>query len=207
MLGRSMRGRHAGVRLLSSSVVVTASGPNRVGRVAGVSQAVFQAGGSIAESTSIELHGTFSMSLLVNLPDGDAGKLSSSISAAMPEMHVAVHETAPVVEPAFMAMVTIDTDDQAGIMAKLAESLAAVSLNVARMETACVWAGDEVQAQGTVSRKKFKLKGMITSQEVVDVAKLRADLKNIEGDMGLQIGFEAVSAEKHKSSWGALRGE
>ncbi len=120
--------------------VLTAIGADRPGLVEEVSEFVFHNGGNIEDSRMANLHGQFTMMLLVNAPHDALRKMQSALPALIRRsgLHIEIrptHEPQPPTRPALPYRLTASALDQAGLVHRIAHLLRSLEVNIESMQT------------------------------------------------------------------------
>ena len=170
-------------------IVATSQTPDRPGIVSEVARIVRENGGSVSDSQSVKLQGTFTISMLVDLessiiddsvPDPSrtaqikAALLSSSVENVLPDCVVAV-QAAPTPEdankpPAWLGRFAVEAPDKPGIIRKVASFAQLRSLNIDRMTT-------------TLSNGSFVMSGVLSSTSTIDFPQLSKDAETLKASV------------------------
>jgi len=157
---------------MAHDVVISVLTPDRVGLIAGVTHAVYAAGGNIRAISQTVLQGYFTIILTATLPDdcvaerlqqaieatGRAGELSVLVRRRLPA------DAAPAAQPAGDRFVlTISGPDQPGILARITAYLASRGINI-----------EDLAAH--TDNARFLVMGELTVPASEDVRQLHIDL-------------------------------
>jgi glycine cleavage system transcriptional repressor len=133
---------------MSQIVIVTAIGArDKPGIVAALTEAVYEAGGSLDDATMTRLHGAFATMLAARMPDDAAIETlrQQLIKASLRlELHVEVdeipdaHEEQPPDH-----LITVYGADRPGIVHQIASALAAEGVNITDLDTRVAGASDQ----------------------------------------------------------------
>ncbi len=120
---------------MSDLVAVTVIGNDRPGIVAGIAEVLYETGCNLEDVTSTILRGHFSMTLIVNTPDGTEAvqleeRLRTSESAHDLVVVARSIEDVPSAVPSPTHMISVYGADKPGIVYRVAAKLAADGANV-----------------------------------------------------------------------------
>lgn len=125
---------------MSAEIIVTLTGPDRIGLVEEVGRAILQSGGNIGTSRMARLGGAFAILMHVSLPSGDTESVRRALGHLSGQgYHVAV---VPARAPAsshegwLPYRVTVSGADHEGIVHEIAAGLARSGITI---ETADTW--------------------------------------------------------------------
>ena len=169
-------------------IVATSQTPDRPGIVSEVARIVRENGGSVSDSQSVKLQGTFTISMLVDLessiiddsvPDPSrtaqikAALLSSSVENVLPDCVVAV-QAAPTPEVPTSrrrgGRFAVEAPDKPGIIRKVASFAQLRSLNIDRMTT-------------TLANGLFVMSGVLSSTSTIDFPQLSKDAEILKASV------------------------
>lgn len=158
---------------MAQDVVISVLTPDRVGLIAGVTQAIYNAGGNIRAMSQTVLQGYFTIIVIATLPDAcTPGQLQQAIEATgrAGELSVLVRpRTAPVPAPTSLPsgdrfVFTMTGPDQPGILARITAYLASRGINI-----------EDLAAHTEGGR--FLVMGEVTMPHAQDVRQVHIDLQ------------------------------
>lgn len=170
--------------------MLTLVGADRPGIVAGVTRAVFEAGGNLGEASMIRLGGNFTIVMMV-AANGHQAELERAVAAAAAALGLHFHmdplhgdgglhqHQVPNVQ------VRVTGADRAGIVAQVTDALAAAGLNILELESDVV--GDRKQPlyimniQGYSGRTIESLRAAVTLPDQEGIA---VDITSVETLIG-----------------------
>lgn len=118
--------------------MLTLVGADRPGIVAGVTQAIFAAGGSLGEASMIRLGGNFTIMLMAAVEGGEA-RLRHALAPVAADMDLRLHID-PVAGGLHQHLipnvqVRVTGADRAGIVAEITGALAGVGFNILELDS------------------------------------------------------------------------
>lgn len=125
---------------MQTSIVLTLTGPDRIGIVEDVTAALLELGGNVENSRMARLGGEFAILMLVTLPQEDA----ASVSAALTHLTDAgykltaspTQETPEAAHPGWLPFsIDVEGADHEGIIHEIARRLSRLGINIESMET------------------------------------------------------------------------
>ena len=128
---------------MTGHAVLTAIGADRPGLVEAVSEFVFHSDGNIEDSRMANLHGQFTMMLLVSAPPEALHKMQAAVPVLIQKTHLHV-EIRPAVDmptparPAMHYRLAASAMDQAGLVHRITHLLRSLEVNIESMETSLV---------------------------------------------------------------------
>lgn len=124
---------------MSTGIVLTLTGPDRVGIVEEVTRVVLSLGGNVETSRMARLGGEFAVLMLVALPAQDADVESAFADLVHEGYRLTVSRTERTASvPAILYQVEVLGADHEGIIHEIARELAARGINIESMETGTV---------------------------------------------------------------------
>lgn len=170
---------------MARDYVLTVMSLDRVGIVAGVTDAILELGGNIDAISQTVLRGYFTIILTVEFDEevaSDDLKKAVRGSGAPGELEVSVKERTvrepqPVVPEGDRFVLTIMGPDQKGIVKRITSYLAGRNINI-----------DDLYAYGEGDR--FVLIGQLLVPEGDDVENLKMDLESIIGGLDVSINLQ-----------------
>jgi len=124
---------------MSTGIVLTLTGPDRVGIVEEVTRVVLSLGGNVETSRMARLGGEFAVLMLVTLPSQDSDVESAFASLVQEGYRLTVSRTERTASaPAILYQVEVLGADHEGIIHEIARKLAASGINIESMETGTV---------------------------------------------------------------------
>lgn len=171
--------------------VLTACGADRPGIVAAVARALAAGGWDIEDSGATILGGRFAMMLVVAREGGDAGDLRRALEGPARDLDLAVHVDGAGPPAAAAAagkasreavVVSVSGANRIGIVARVAEVLAARGVNVTDLRT-------RLLAAGPVPVYLMRIDG---EADRIDLEPLRADLEAAARGLGVDVRVEKI---------------
>lgn len=124
---------------MRTDIVLTVTGPDRVGIVEDVSRAMLELGGNIAKSTMARLGGEFAILALVSVPNKRLDDLDDTVTRLSDEGYrvAAIKTHAPATEATEVTRYRIDVSgaDHEGIIQKITQGLSRRGINIESAET------------------------------------------------------------------------
>lgn len=121
-------------------LVLTLTGPDRIGLVEGVTRLLLERGGNVATSRMARLGGEFAILMLVELPEAKAAGLGEAVEALLGTGYkLTVTDTAEGDEPGRAGWPTYQIEvsgaDHEGIIHEVASYLSGRGINIESMDT------------------------------------------------------------------------
>lgn len=173
---------------MSQMVIVTAIGArDKPGIIAALTQAAYDAGGSLDDATMTRLHGAFANMLAVRLADeaavDDLRRRVQNVAERL-DLHVTVDEIPDDhEEPAPDHLITVYGADRPGIVHQIASLLAAEGVNITDLDTRVAGAAD------------MPVYVMFLETAGGDWSALPAKLGKVAASLGVDIGHKELDAE------------
>lgn len=124
---------------MSTGIVITLTGPDRVGIVEEVTRVVLSLGGNVETSRMARLGGEFAVLMLVDLPAAETEVEAAFAQLVAEGYRLTVSRTERVAaSPAILYQVEVLGADHEGIIHEIARELAASGINIESMETGTV---------------------------------------------------------------------
>lgn len=124
---------------MSSNIVFTLSGPDRVGLVEDVTRTFLELGGNVGTSRMTRLGGEFAMLVLVSLPEDSAEATEAAFQPFVDQGYRVTLTPARQVEAAYDGWaayaVSVTGADHEGIVHEIAAQLSRAGINIESMET------------------------------------------------------------------------
>jgi len=175
------------------TMVVSLTGPDRVGVVADFSSLLSSTfGANVEASRMAQLGGDFALilQLRVDADAADPAKLQASLSDTFPGFAITARETAAEVPAASGSQYTVELEgpDSKGIVAAVTEALVRSGANVGEMKT-------EVGPAPFAGYEEFRLAARV---HVADerVSGLGAALEKVQERFGVVVALEAIGGDK-----------
>lgn len=124
---------------MRETILLTLTGPDRVGIVEDVTKLLLDAGGNVETSRMARLGGEFAILLLASLPGGHQGQLESAIAQLTGQGYKVTVGAARKVETAVPSVhfrIELVGADNEGIVHEVARYLSQRGINIESMETA-----------------------------------------------------------------------
>lgn len=172
----------------SRLVAVTVVGEDRPGIVAGVTRALYEAGGNLEDATSTILRGHFAMMLIVAIPAGsDAPALETRLATATEELGVVVtcrpvdEAQTDIAPPSHM--VAVYGADRPGIVYGIADALASRSINITDLTSRVIGSGDDV------------VYAVMIEVAAPDAAELQEALDSVRAELEIDVSVHPIDAD------------
>lgn len=173
----------------SESIVLTASGEDRVGLVDRLTRAIAEAGGNIEESRMAALAGQFAVLMRISGSWDALAKLESRLPGVAEELGLAIVQRrtqAPTVpKPLIPYVVEVSALDQPGIVNSLAAFFARLRINIESLDT------DAYPAPHT-GAPMFAVRMTLGIPADAHIATLRGDFLDYCDEHNLDATFEPV---------------
>jgi glycine cleavage system transcriptional repressor len=170
-----------------SQVVLTLTGPDRVGIVEEVTGALLGLGGNVETSRMTRLGGEFAILLLVAVPEEVCDRIEASLRSLTSEGYaLAVRRTAPAREiTGRHYSVQVDGADHEGIIHEIAAGLSRDGINIESMDTETVNAPES----GTLV---FSMTAVVSVPVELAEESWQRDLQAAANQAGVDVGVEAL---------------
>jgi glycine cleavage system transcriptional repressor len=175
---------------MTRHVVLTTIGEDRPGLVDEVSRFVFERGGNIEDSRMVNLHGQFTIMMLVAGDDTAMGRLQDGLSVLKREsrLHAELHGADIEAHPAAEALpyrLSATAIDQPGLVQPLAHLLAEHGVNIESMQTTLA----EAPITGA---PVFAMELVVSVPRATPVGELRAALSGLCDSLNLDWQLAAL---------------
>jgi glycine cleavage system transcriptional repressor len=177
---------------VSKAVILTGVGRDRVGIVAELTQALFELGCNLLDSSMTLLRGEFALILMTELPDNvSIERLETSMAALEKQLGMRVHVRSMEPEELLEAeaseenpfIVSVYGADKPGIVAKITRTLSDAGMNITDVQT---------KSTGSAENKIFVMILEVTAPARVSVATLEQTLRSIGQQMQVDISVQAL---------------
>jgi len=176
---------------VSKAVVLTGVGRDRVGIVAELTQALFDLGCNLLDSSMTLLRGEFALILMAELPENvSIEKLEAGIGAIEKQLGMRVHvrqvDADELEEPAESNnafIVSVYGADKPGIVAKITRALADANINITDVQT---------KSTGSVHNKIFVMILEVGAPAKVSIGAVERTLQNIGKQLDVDIAVQAL---------------
>ena len=169
-------------------------GPDQLGIVSKVTKVVHEAGGSVAQSNSAALFGTFNVSMKIDIPpSADAAAIRRQVWEALPNHQVSILEAIRTEADAFVARFDVSMADHPGVMNQVTSLMASHQLSVNQI----VSAHETAPFGGTTL---FTMSGVVSSPSAFDAATLLKDLAELERSKGIEVKLEILALDEPEAA-------
>lgn len=125
---------------MQTSIVLTLTGPDRIGVVEDVTAAVLELNGNVENSRMARLGGEFAILMLVTLPSENADRVDAALRHLTDQGYKLTssptEETADVAHPEWLPYrIEVEGADHEGIAHEIARGLSRLGINIESMET------------------------------------------------------------------------
>ena len=161
---------------MKSYIVVSAVGKDRPGFVNKVTQAIRACGGNVEIQRSTRMADEFALIMLVSLTGAAAGAIESLSALRTPDMFITARAALSPAEgaaPASLAQLEASGADQPGIIEAVTLLLFKHSINVESLDF-------DTESAPMSGEHLFRLTARLAIPAGVDVARLRASLRELE---------------------------
>jgi glycine cleavage system transcriptional repressor len=175
---------------MKKTVVLTGVGRDRVGIVAELTQALYDSGCNLLDSSMTLLRGEFALIVMAELPEtGSLEKLQTSMQALEKQLGMAVHvrlmnedelEERPV-DNAFI--VSVYGADKPGIVSKVTRALADAGINITDVQT---------KSTGSTANKIFVMILEVTAPSAVSVSSVEKSLHAIAQQLAVDVSVQSL---------------
>lgn len=175
---------------MSKAVVLTGVGRDRVGIVAELTNALYELGCNLLDSSMTLLRGEFALIVMAEVPDNvSIESLESSMSDIEKQLGMRVHVRQMFAEelqeqPSENAfIVSVYGADKPGIVARLTRALADAKLNITDVQT---------KSTGSSKNPIFIMILEVTAPEAVSVSSVEKTLKSIAAQLDVDVSVQAL---------------
>jgi glycine cleavage system transcriptional repressor len=170
---------------MAQKFVITATGPDQVGLVDRVTEALIRYGANVEESRMARLGGEFSILILISLPEDKAAAFQEGLAELEKiPLVVSCKKTRAEMEPAFKDYhpyeITLTGADHEGIVHSVAHFLSEKGINIVSLDTTIH------HAPGT-GTPIFSLEARVLVPPAIPLKELRQELNNIGDETGTDI--------------------
>lgn len=124
---------------MSTGIVITLTGPDRVGIVEDVTRITLSFGGNVETSRMVRLGGEFAVLMLVSVPSADRDIEGAFAPLTAEGYRLTISQTGkPSASASALYTVEVVGADHEGIIHEIAAKLAAAGINIESMETGTV---------------------------------------------------------------------
>ncbi len=173
-----------------SQLVITAVGPDRPGIVGEITSHLHQSGANLLDSRMVNLRGQFSLMILLEINDDNAGKLARELPATGRSMGLTLSitpQTAPAERATGLAYrLKTYSSDQPGIVARLTGLLRSFGINI---EELAAWQESAAFAGSLIFLCEIKM----TIPPTVAISALRADLSKLCNELNCDVDLEPLT--------------
>jgi glycine cleavage system transcriptional repressor len=125
---------------MDTNIVLTLTGPDRVGLVEAVTKPLLERGGNVETSRMARLGGAFAILMLATIPEEQIAGLPTALDALIAQGYkLTLSRTEPAAPPSALAWtlyrVEVRGADQEGIIHHIAQTLAKRGINIESMDT------------------------------------------------------------------------
>jgi len=176
---------------VSTTVMLTAVGRDRVGIVAEVSDLLFKLGCNLLDSSMTLLRGEFAIILMVDLPEGQSiEQLEAQLPAVEERMGLSIHvrqlgedelkQPAPGGVP---HMISVYGADRPGIVSRITRKLADLGINITDVET---------KSTGEEPKPIFVMLLEVSVPESLPTRAVESALKEASDGLGVDVSVQVL---------------
>jgi glycine cleavage system transcriptional repressor len=172
-------------------VVLTTIGDDRPGLVDEVARFVFERGGNIEDSRMVNLHGQFTIMMLVSGDETSMGRLQDGLgvlkreSRLHGELHPADFEVRPGAAEALPYRLSANAIDQPGLVQPIAHALSGLGVNIESMQTTL----SEAPVTGA---PVFAMELVVSVPNATPIGDVRSTLARLCGELNLDWQLAAL---------------
>jgi len=181
---------------MPSNIILTFTGPDRVGLVEAVTKIMLDQGGNVETSRMTRLGGAFAILMLVSIADASAAALASAFETLMAEGYkvtisastagaATLTETIGVSAATRTYQIEVRGADHEGIVYQVAQSLASHGINIESVET-------ETSPAPMSGDALFSMTALVTVPRSAPERAWQAELQNVARRMNVDIDLRPL---------------
>ncbi len=172
-----------------STIVLTVSGPDRVGIVDEITSTLLEVGANIETSRMARLGGEFAILMLLSLPEGRDGQLQDTVQRLIGRGYkvttAPTRREGPLQHSGRPYHLEVQGADHEGIVASIARTLAAKGISIETMDT-----GNTPAPNSGIPL--FTMKATILVPTALEQSSWREDLENAAAEQHVDLALSAA---------------